>query len=316
MALKNASLPMLIERFHNDEACRKALEDIRWPNGIACLKCGSTNVVAVKDRPTYVCHDCLYQFSVTVGTVMQDSKIPLYKWFLATFMMCESRKGISSNQLKRMLGLGSYRSAWFLTHRIRYAMSLVVAEQLHGIIEADETFVGGKPRRGTAPMSDYGDGSRKRGPQPGKQKAVVLGAIERGGEVRMRVAPNRGKVSIKSFLDEHVADEAEALYTDEWMVYRNIVADENTIQASVKHSIDEWVRGQVHTNTMESVWSLLKRSIIGSYHSLSVKHLEAYVRELEFRFNNRENPYLFRDTLKALMSSEALEYRDLVGVHG
>ena len=146
MPLKNVNLPDLIERFHSDEQCRTALEQIRWPEGVACLKCGSLNTTPVKDRTTHVCRDCAYQFSVTVGTVLQDSKIPLYKWFLATHIMCESKKGISSNQLKRMLGLGSYRSAWYLTHRIRYAMGLVVQEELDGIIEADETFVGGKRR--------------------------------------------------------------------------------------------------------------------------------------------------------------------------
>ncbi len=311
MPLRNVNLPVLIERFHSDSECRKALEEIRWPEGIACLKCGSLNIAPVKDRPTYVCRDCAYQFSVTVGTVLQDSKIPLFKWFLATFMMCESRKGVSSKQLKRMLGLGSYRSAWFLTHRIRFAMGLVDGEQLRGVIEADEAFVGGKPRRGTAEV-DMFTGQRRRGPVPGKPKPIVLGALERSGGVRMRVAPNRGKVAIKSFLNEHVADEAAALYTDEWGPYKNIIADDNTIQASVQHSVDEWVRGDVHTNGIESVWSLLKRSIIGSYHQLSVKHLDAYVRELEFRFNNRDNPHLFRDTLRALMSSQSMEYKELV----
>ncbi len=310
MPLRNVNLPVLIERFHSDEQCRKALEEIRWPNGVACLKCGSLNVVEVKDRPTYVCHDCLYQQSVTVGTVLQDSKIPLYKWFLATFMMCESCKGVSSNQLKRMLGLGSYRSAWFLTHRIRFAMGLVYTEQLTGILEADETFVGGKPRYKN-PIVDE-QGRHKRGRRSDIRKAVVLGVLERSGPVRLRVAPNRGRVTIKSFLEEHVADDASALYTDEWAPYKGVLADEDTIQAFVTHSVDEWVRGDVHTNGIESVWSLLKRSIIGSYHQLSEKHLDAYVRELEFRFNNRENPYLFRDTLKALMSSESLEYKELI----
>lgn len=297
MPLRNVNLPMLIERFHSDEECRKTLEEIRWPNGVACLKCGSVNVVPVKDRPTYVCHDCLYQFSVTVGTVLQDTKIPLYKWFLATFMICESRKGISSNQLKRMLGLGSYKSAWFLTHRIRYAMAMATPALLSGTVEVDETYVGGKAR-------GLGRGYRD-------NKSMVIGAIERGGAVRFRVDQRNDRKTLHGFIKSVVDDDAVAIYTDEWAAYRGI-ADENTIHESVNHRNEEWVRGDVHTQGIESVWSLLKRSIVGSYHQLSAKHLDVYLDELEWRFNNRDNPYLFRDTLAALMSAESLEYKDLI----
>jgi len=305
MPLKSATLPDLIERFHSDEACRKALEDIRWPSGIACLKCGSLNVTPVKDRPTHVCRDCAYQFSVTVGTVLQDTKIPLWKWFLATYLICESKKGMSSNQLKRMLGI-TYKSAWFLTHRIRFAMGLVAVEQLRGIVEIDETFMGGKPRY---PRRNA-EGKPMQGFDPNRPKTVVLDAIERGGDVRIRVAPNRFTNELLTFITTEVADDAEAIYTDEWGGYRGL-ADGNTRHETVNHSKKEYVRGDVTTNSIESVWSLFKRSLIGSYHQLSTKHLDAYLGELEWRFNNRDNEYLFRDTLTALMSPAALEYKDL-----
>jgi transposase-like protein len=308
MPLRNANLPMLIEKFHNDDACRKALEDIRWPEGVACLKCGSLNVAAVKDRPTYVCRDCAYQFSVTVGTVLQDTKLPLFKWFLATYMICESKKGISSNQLKRTLGI-TYKSAWFLTHRIRFAMSLVAREELTGIIEADETFVGGKYRYARTDKDEFG--RVKRGPRPDSNKSVVLGALARGGEVRMRVASTRSGVAIKSFIEAET-ENVTALHTDDLPTYVGVARSLGVKHESVNHSDKEYVRGDVTTNGMESVWSLLKRSIVGSFHQLSAKHLDAYLDELEWRFNNRDNPFLFRDTLKALMSSESLEYKELI----
>ena len=296
MTLKNANLPMLIERFHDDEACRRILEDIRWPEGVACIQCGSLNVKPVKNRPSYACNDCAYQFSVMVGTVLQDTKIPLWKWFLATYFICESRKGISSNQMKRMIGI-TYKSAWFLTHRIRYAMAMATPALLSGTVEVDETYVGGKAR-------GKGRGYRD-------NKSMVIGAIERGGAVRFRVDQRNDRKTLHGFIKSVVDDDAVAIYTDQWAAYRGI-GDENTIHESVNHQIEEWVRGDVHTQGIESVWSLLKRSIVGSYHQLSAKHLDSYLDELEWRFNNRDNPYLFRDTLAALLSAESLEYKELI----
>ena len=262
----------------------------------------------MKDRATYDCQSCHYHFSVRAGTALQDSKLPLWKWFLATFLMIEAKKGISSNQLKRMLGT-SYKTAWFLTHRIRAAMGQVAQSQLRGVVEADETFVGGKYRYTRTDRDAMG--FPKMGPRPDSNKVIVLGAVQRGGEVRLRVAPNRGKRAIEDFLITEVADEAEAIYTDDHGAYRGI-EDEDTVHETVNHSEKEWVRGDVHTNTIEGVWSLLKRSIIGSFHHVSVKHLPVYLDEIEWRFNNRDNPDLFRDTLRALVSAEELTYEELI----
>src|SRR5581483_3384579 len=209
------------------------------------------------------------------------------KWFLAVYVMGESKKGVSANQLKRMLGV-SYKTAWYLCHRIRAAMHDESAPMLHGIVEADETYVGGKA---TGFISKR-EASRHRY----DNKTVVLGAVERGGEVRLRVAKDSSAKSIKGFLKDVVHDDAEAIYTDSHRSYRGI-ADHNTRHEFVDHSRDEWVRGVVHTNTVESVWSLFDRSVIGAYHKLSVKHLPAYLDEAAFRWNNRSNPYLFRDTI-------------------
>ena len=305
---KAMDLPTLIDHYHDEDACRALLEKLRWPNGPVCLRCGSVEATPVKGRPTYDCQSCHYHFSVRAGTVLQDSKLPLWKWFLGTFLMVEAKKGVSSSQLKRMLGI-SYKSTWFLSHRIRAAMGEVAQKQLQGVIEADETFVGGKYRY---PRTDRrADGSARRGPRPDSNKVIVLGAVERDGQVRLRVAPDRGKRAIHEFLITEVDDGAEAIYTDDWRSYRGI-ADEDTKHEIVNHSEDEWGRGDVHTNTIEGVWSLLKRSIIGSFHHISVKHLPVYLDEIEWRFNNRDNPDLFRDTLKALVSAEELTYEELI----
>src|SRR5207248_8284316 len=194
---------------------------------------------------------------------------------------------------KRTLGV-SYKTAWYLCHRIRWAMGEVASDtKLTGTVEVDETYLGGKGH----------------GPNAWREKTMVLGAIERNGNVRLRVEGRvmANKKRLHKFVEDVVADDAEAIYTDQHSGYIGI-GDENTRHESVSHNREEWVRGDVSTQSIESVWSLLDRSIIGSFHQLSAKHLPAYLDEISFRFNNRENPYLFRDTLLALLSGEALTY--------
>ncbi len=224
---------------------------------------------------------------------------------MATFLICESKKGMSANQLKRMLGV-SYKTAWYLCHRIRAAMVNPNPVPLTGVIEADETFIGGKLRAPRDPVNG--------GIMPGwdwrKNKSTVLGAIERGGMLRVRKATSNRKGPVTEFLATVVAGDASAIYTDELKSYSKI-GDADTIHAAVNHAIDEWVRGDVHINSVESAWSLFKRSIVGSYHQLSAKHLDAYLSEFEWRFNNRENPFLFRDTLTRLLTSDNLTYKKL-----
>jgi transposase-like protein len=303
MAAGEMNLPKLIERFGSEDKCHAYLEEIRWPDGVTCPRCESKKISRIVERRQFECSDCRYQFSVRVGTVLQDSKLPLWKWFLAIYMMCESKKGISANQLHRMLG-GSYKTAWFLCHRIRSAMEDEGAELLTGIVEADETYIGGKKRfpAGTT-RSEMALHRRD-------NKTVVLGAVERGGKVRFRVAPDASSASVKGFLNDVVADDAKAIYTDSHRSYRGI-GDENTVHEYVNHSANQWVNGQIHTNTVESVWSLFDRSVIGAYHKLSVKHLPAYLDEAAFRWNNRTNPHLFRDTIFALVESDTLTYDKL-----
>ena len=294
--MKQMDLMQLMERFHSDGKCREVLEELRWPDGVACPRCGGSRHAHDTVRGVYDCYACGYQFSVLAGTIFHDTKLPLRKWFIAVMLMVESKKGISANQLKRVLGV-SYKTAWYLCHRIRAAVREAYPVPLKGIVEIDETFIGGEVR---------GKGRGYKG-----NKAVVVGAVQREGKIMLQVVPDRSRKTLHSFADEAVAVEAEAIHTDDWRPYRGI-GDEDTRHETVNHSIGEYARGDVHTNSVENIWSLLKRSIIGSYHKVSVKHLDAYLDELEWRFNNRDNPYLFRDTLTRLISSDSLQYRELV----
>jgi transposase-like protein len=199
--------------------------------------------------------------------------------------------------MKRTLGV-SYKTAWYLCHRIREAMGNepFVGPTLFGIVEVDETLVGGK-RKGV------GTGNRE-------GKTWVAGAVQRGGQIRLEMIPNIRKDTLHGFIARHVHDECEAIYTDELKSYLGI-ADENTRHETVNHRLEEWVVGDVHTNSVEGVWSLLKRSVVGSFHKISVKHLDRYLEELEWRFNNRDNAFMFRDLLVRLVEGEALRYQEL-----
>jgi transposase-like protein len=290
------NLVSLIERFHSEDSCRARLEELRWPDGVECPRCDDKNVHRLEDRAQFVCRSCRYHFSVTAGTIFHDSHLPLWKWFLAVYLIIESKKGISANQLKRMIGT-SYKTAWYLAHRIRAALNEVDAQLLKGIIEVDETFVGGEVE---------GKGRGYKG-----NKTVVVGAMQRNGNICLQVVRGTDRETLHGFIRENTAGDTEAIYTDEWPAYRGI-ADEDTKHEAVKHRDKEWARGEVHTNSIENVWSLLKRSIVGSYHQVSAKHLDAYLDELEFRFNNRENPFMFRDAMLKLVVADNLPYAKLI----
>ena len=295
--MEHMDLMKLMEQFHSDEKCREVLEELRWPNGVACPRCGGSRHAHDTVRGVYDCYACGYQFSVLAGTIFHDTKLPLRKWFITVMLMVESKKGISANQLKRVIGV-SYKTAWYLSHRIRAAVREAYPMPLKGIVEIDETFIGGEVR---------GKGRGYKG-----NKAVVVGAVQREGKIILQVVRDRSKKTLHAFAEEAVSDDAEAIHTDDWRPYRGI-GDEDTIHETVNHSIGEYARGSVNTNSVENIWSLLKRSIIGSYHKVSIKHLDAYLDELEWRFNNRDNPWLFRDTLIQLLRSENLPYQELVG---
>jgi transposase-like protein/IS1 family transposase len=295
----------IIERFGDEEKCRTYLEHLRWPEGVKCLRCESDKISRIYTRGLFTCDACGYQFSVKVGTIFHDSHLPLTKWFLAIYLMSEARKGVSANQLKRTLGV-AYKTAWYLCHRIRKAVADADTSLLSGIVEVDETFFGGKAKN----MHKV-DRERKITGRGTANKVMALAIIERGGKVRFQVKKNRDRETLHNFIKTQTHPDTERVMTDDWPAYDGI-ADENTTHETVNHSADEYVRGDVHTNTVEGVFSLFKRSIVGAYHQVSVKHLDRYLDEFEFRFNNRNNPYLFRDTLLRLIASDSLSYERLV----
>ena len=229
---------------------------------------------------------------------MHDSHLPLRKWFLAIYLMCESKKGISALQLKRTLGV-AYKTAWYLCHRIREAMGNDPFDgpTLLGIVEVDETLVGGRTK---------GKGRAYKG-----NKTWVAGAIQRNGGIRLERIPDTKRQTLHDFIARTVKDEAEAIYTDELASYLGI-ATQNTRHETVNHSAEEWAVGDVHTNSIEGVWSLFKRSIIGAFHKVSAKHLDRYLDELEWRFSNRDNDHIFVHTLRRIVNTEHLTYQKLV----
>ncbi|MDP9232974.1 MAG: IS1595 family transposase [Actinomycetota bacterium] len=294
-----------IERFGSEDRCRAYLEHLRWPEGVECPKCGSKSISRIKTRAQFDCNSCRHRFSVTAGTVFHDSHLKLWKWFLGVYMMCESKKGMSANQLKRTLGV-SYKTAWYLCHRIRFAMAEANQEPLGvdgGVAEIDETYVGGRPRSGSKKAKGAGGGTA--------HLDMVLGALERGWKLHLKLEPERRNArTLQGFVLDQVDPDAAAIYTDQHSGYRGMAEYDNR-HAFVDHTQEEWVRGDVSTNGIESAWSLFERSIVGSFHQLSTKHLDAYLDEFAFRFNNRKNPYLFRDTLIKLCQADVLPYKVL-----
>jgi len=285
----------LIEHYSNEDKCRKYLEALKWPEGTKCPRCGSEKISRITKRDQFDCDACRYQFSVTAGSIFHDSHLPLWKWFLTVYLMTESKKGISANQLKRSLAI-SYKTAWYLCHRIRKAIEEVSDKpKLNGIVEVDETYVGGK----------Y-DKRRKRQPW---EKQPVIGLLERNGKFEARKIPTPSKQILVGIVRDRVSNKATVM-TDELPAYKSLNKTFN--HESVNHRAEEWVRGDVHTNGTESAWSLFKRSIVGSYHQISNKHMDAYLDEFEWRFNGRDNKYLFRDTLIKLLNSPKLEFKELI----
>lgn len=280
--------------FHDEEKARAHLEEQRWPDGPVCPHCGSQEagtverkVIAPKKPPKgkkyrpqraglYYCGKCEEQFTVTVGTVMESSHLPLHKWVLAIQLMAASKKGMSSKQIQRMLGV-TYKTAWFIMHRIREAMTpaLKTSGPLGGkgkVVESDETFVGGKAKN-----------AKKGKPTPKKQPVVTL--IERGGEMRAKHVADVTAKTVRNVLVTQVSRKSHLMTDDSLLYYW--MGREFAAHDSVNHSKDEYVRGKAHVNTAESFFAILKRGIMGSFHSVSEAHLQRYVNEFAFRWNHR-----------------------------
>jgi len=274
--------------FPDDDACKAYLTARRWPNGIRCPRCGSDRVYPLNTRPFHwECPDCrhggAYRFSVLVETIFEDTKVGLRQWFKVIYLMLTSKKGISSLQIQRIMGFGSYKTALYMTHRIRAALSDPDFRKLMGIVEVDETFVGAKNKNRHWDKKTKGTG--------GAGKVSVMGALERGGNVVARVVAHVDTDTADRFVAAAVSEKVDLVATDESGVYHRV--SKTRKHETVNHNRGEYVRGNVHTCSIDGFWSLLKRGIIGTFHNVSAKYLPLYVAEFEWRFNNRDNADIF-----------------------
>ena len=264
--------------FANPVNCREFLVARRWPNGVTCPKCGSSNVLFLEKYNRWHCREkhSAPQFTLKTGTIMEDSPIGLDKWLTAMWQIVNCKNGISSYEVHRAIGI-TQKSAWFLDHRIRLALTMGTFNKLSGQIEADETFIGGKARN-----MHKGERARKVTGTGGKDKTAVLGIMERGGKVVTKVIDNTKKKTLQKEVREH-ALAGSALFTDALKSYEGLDEFQHEV---VDHAVS-YVEGEVHTNGLENFWSLLKRGLKGTYVSVEPFHLFRYLDEQGYRFNNR-----------------------------
>lgn len=300
------SLFDMMGAFPDEQSCVDHLRAMRWganDERAYCPQCGSSKIYHFSDGRNHKCGDCRARFSIKVGTIFEDTKIPLRKWFMAIWMLTSHKKGIASTTLAKDIKV-TQKTAWFMLHRLRHAAATKSFNApLKGTVEADETYVGGKEKNKHAK-------DRSGDTKGGKGKAIVFGMIERDGEVRASVVSDTKAKTIQAVVRENVAKGAN-LMTDEHGAYTGLGRDYH--HHTVNHGIGEYVRSIcIHTNTIEGVWSLLKRQIIGIHHWVSPKHLNRYVSEATWRFNRRGNGEGVRMNVLLSNATGRLRYRELI----
>jgi transposase-like protein len=276
------------EMFPDEQHCREYLIARRWRKGVHCPRCDNPKVYALASGHHWQCEECApdgYRFSHITGTIFENTNKPLRDWYRVIHLMLVSKKGMSARQLWRYMGFGSLKTAWYMCHRVRVAL-IESPEQLGGIVEVDETFVGGLAKN--RHKNKRGDGSGGTG---GAGKAIVVGAVKRKGNVVARVIENVRADTLTAFVREAVSHKVSLLCTDQWVGYKHL--DKEYPHQTIDHAAGEYVVGAVHTQTIEGFWSLIKRGMIGTYHRVSKKYLPLYVAEFQFRYNNRENADIF-----------------------
>ncbi len=278
-----ATLKEAIEYFSNPINCREYLVARRWPNGVTCPRCGSQHVTFLEKYNRWQCsaRHSGRQFTAKTGTIFEDSPLGLDKWLMAMWQVVNCKNGVSSYEVHRAIGV-TQKTAWFMDHRIRHALNLGTINKLSGQVEADETFVGGKVtnmhRKSKRAIQAKNDGNWG--------KTVVLGLLERDGEARATVAPTRKHYEIHKNVAEHV-EPGSTVISDEYDAYQSLPPQIYTHE--MVNKLEGYVRGHIHVNGMENFWSLLKRTLKGTYVSVDPAHLQAYVDEQVFRFNNRKD---------------------------
>jgi len=273
------SLMQMMETFSDEQVCIDHLRAIRWKNGAYCPYCGSAKVYHFSDNRTHKCGDCRQRFSIKVGTIFEDTKLPLRKWFMAIWMVTSHTKGIASTQLAKDIQI-TQKSAWFMLHRLRHAArTKSFNKPLEGMVEADETYIGGKEKNKHAHKKTPGS-------QGGANKAVVMGIMERDGELRATTILSADAKTLKAQIEANVAPGSNVM-TDEHKGYAGI--GEKFHHHTVNHSIGQYVKHYfIHTNGLENAWSLFKRKIDGIHHWVSGEHLDRYLAEFTFRHNRRK----------------------------
>lgn len=271
----------IYERFPTEDDCREFFKNVRWPDGVKCPKCGHNRTSELKSRKQFTCLKCRHRFSVTSGTVMHSTKLPMRKWLLAIYMLSDAKKSVPALQISRQLKI-SVKRAWHPCHRIREAMAEdpAQAELFAGIVQADDTYIGGKAR-----PEDKGKLKRGRG---NERKQPIVGAVESSsGKVRTAVVPDYSADSLESALERFIDAKRAELHTDQWSGYERF--GRRCTHKTVNH--DEWYVAEdgTHCNAVESAWSLFKRAIVGSFHHVSRKHLHRYLAEFDSRFNARHD---------------------------
>ena len=290
------------QKFGSEEACLAYLEQSRWPKDRYCPHCGSLKTYKFADGRLFKCGDCRKQFTAKVGTIFSDSKIPLYKWFLAIYLATSLKKGISSVQLSKYIGV-TQKTSWFMLQRIRFALEKSGNKNLlQDVVEVDETYIGGK---------GHNRAKQRRSTEADYNKQVVMGMVQRGGKAKIMHVKGAGARALLPQIQQNIAPNTQ-IYSDEYGAYKTLPRL-GYPHGTVRHRNMQFRNGNAHTQTIEGIWSHFKRGINGTYHHVSAKHLQKYCSEYEYRYNTRDISDIERFSEWFSSSLCRLKYKDLIG---